>query len=388
MQFPHFFIFSFVSLRSVTMAGIYVHIPFCKSRCIYCGFYSTTLLPRQDEYVDCLLRELQMRKGYLKGEKVSTIYLGGGTPSLLTPANLSHLCSRLVEYADNGIDEFTIECNPDDVTPDFCELLSKSGINRVSMGAQTFSDSRLSFLHRRHKASHISNAVHHLRNAGFKNISIDLMFGFPGETLNDWKYDIDKAMTLEVEHISAYSLMYEEGTALFKLLESGKIQETDEDTSLKMYDLLIKSLTQAGYEHYEISNFAKPGYHSRHNSSYWHRIPYLGIGAGAHSYDISSRQWNISDLNGYIQKLANGELAIDEIEILDATENYNDIITTALRTKQGIDLTTLSAADCSYLMEAAKKGMSTGNIIIEESHLRLTRKGLYISDSVMVDLIR
>lgn len=366
------------------MAGIYAHIPFCKSRCIYCGFYSSTLLSMQDDYVDAMLRELDSRKDYLVGEPVTTIYIGGGTPSMLSTKNLSRLCQRLKEFANGTLEEFTVECNPDDVTPELASLLFSLGVNRVSMGAQTFSDERLAFIHRRHKAHQVKEAVENLRNAGIRNISIDLMFGFPDETVENWKCDIEQALSLGVQHISAYSLMYEEGTALYKLLEEGKIKEISEEASLEMYETLITLLTQAGYEHYEISNFALPGYRSKHNSSYWKRVPYLGIGAAAHSYNLTSRQWNISNVKLYIE----GNNIVEDCELLDSTEQYNDLITTALRTREGIDLGSLSETDILFLTKAASKSIEQGNLIIENNHLHLTRKGIFISDAIMVELIK
>ena len=366
------------------MSGIYAHIPFCKSRCIYCGFYSTTLLSLQDEYVDAMLRELDNRKDYLPDEPVTTIYIGGGTPSMLSSHNLSRLCLQLKEFAGSSLQEFTVECNPDDITPQLASLLYSLGVNRVSMGAQTFSDERLAFIHRRHKAHQVKEAVENLRKAGITNISIDLMFGFPDETVENWKCDIEQALSLGVQHISAYSLMYEEGTPLYRLLENGKIKEINEELSLEMYDTLINLLSDAGYEHYEISNFALPGYRSKHNSSYWKRIPYLGIGAAAHSYDLTSRQWNVSDVKLYIK----GYNIVEDCELLNDIEQHNDLITTALRTREGIDLGTLSETDRQFLVKAASKSIEQGNLIIENNHLHLTRKGLFISDAVMVELIR
>lgn len=366
------------------MSGIYAHIPFCKSRCIYCGFYSTTLLPLQDEYVDAMLHELDERKDYLNGDPVTTIYIGGGTPSMLSMDNLARLCKHLKNFAGDSVEEFTVECNPDDVTSELATLLYKNGVNRVSMGAQTFSDERLAFIHRRHKAHQVKEAVENLRNAGIKNISVDLMFGFPDETIENWKSDIEQALSLEVQHISAYSLMYEEGTPLYKLLEDGKIKEISEETSLEMYETLITLLTNAGYEHYEISNFALPGYRSKHNSSYWKRVSYLGIGAAAHSYNLTSRQWNVSDIKLYIK----GDNIIEDSELLDSTEQYNDLVTTALRTCEGINLTTLSKEDRKYILKASEKSIRQGNLIIENNHIHLTRKGIFISDAVMVELIK
>ena len=388
MTFPFAFDGKYVYLHfynyELSMSGIYAHIPFCKSRCIYCGFYSTTLLSLQDEYVDAMLRELDNRRDYLPDEPVTTIYIGGGTPSMLSSHNLSRLCFSLKDFAGESLEEFTVECNPDDITPELASLLYSLGVNRVSMGAQTFSDKRLAFIHRRHKAYQVKEAVENLRNAEIRNISIDLMFGFPDETVENWKCDIEQALSLGVQHISAYSLMYEEGTPLYKLLEEGKIKEISEDVSLEMYETLITLLTQAGYEHYEISNFALPGYRSKHNSSYWKRVPYLGIGAAAHSYNLTSRQWNVSDVKLYTK----GDNIIEDCELLDSTEQYNDLITTALRTREGIDLDSLSKAAKLFLTKAASKSIEQENIRIENNHLHLTRKGLFISDAVMVELIR
>jgi oxygen-independent coproporphyrinogen-3 oxidase len=331
-----------------------------------------------------MLRELDNRKDYLPDEPVTTIYIGGGTPSMLSSHNLSRLCFSLKDFAGESLEEFTVECNPDDITPELASLLYSLGVNRVSMGAQTFSDERLAFIHRRHKAYQVKEAVENLRNVGIRNISIDLMFGFPDETVDNWKCDIEQALSLGVQHISAYSLMYEEGTPLYKLLEEGKIKEISEDVSLEMYETLITLLTQAGYEHYEISNFALLGYRSKHNSSYWKRVPYLGIGAAAHSYNLTSRQWNVSDVKLYIK----GDNIIEDCELLDNIEQYNDLITTALRTREGIDIDSLSETDKLFLTKAANKSIEQGNLIIENNHLHLTRKGLFISDAVMVELIR
>lgn len=370
------------------MSGIYVHIPFCKSRCIYCGFYSTTLENLQDCYIDSVIKEIDIRKDYLTKE-VKTVYIGGGTPSVLSHNNIIRLCGKLRSIAPT-VEEFTIECNPDDVTEDYATMLAANGVSRVSMGAQTFSEQRLRFLHRRHKSDDVERAVKALRNAGIKNISIDLMFGFPQETIAEWENDIDKVISLGVEHVSAYSLMYEEGTPLYSLLEKGKIEEVDEEVSRNMYDVLIDKLTAAGYEQYEISNFSRPGFHSRHNSSYWDGTEYLGIGAAAHSYDGKSRQWNIADVKRYTEFLASGnptEDYIEEREILTETELYNDIITTALRTRKGIDLARIKESDRSFLLASAANDIEIGNLTIEDNHLHLTRKGLYISDAVMVNLI-
>lgn len=372
------------------MAGIYIHIPFCKSRCIYCGFYSTTLLDLRKKYINAVCREMELRKNYIR-EPFSTIYLGGGTPSLLDEAELTKLFLYIYNVYDVDRNaEITMECNPDDITPEFTNMLSRLSINRVSMGAQTFADSRLRLLHRRHNSDEVKHAVKLLREAGIKNISIDLMFGFPDESLSQWKEDISAAMALNVEHISAYSLMYEEDTPLWKMLDTGKVKEIDEELSLTMFKELVCQLTDAGYEHYEISNFARPGYRSRHNSSYWHQVPYIGLGAAAHSFDLNSRQWNVADLKLYIEEINNGIIPMEREE-LDNDTTFNDIITTALRTSDGIDLnameTRLGKRYRNTLISAAGKHIEQGLLEIRHDRLRLTAEGIFISDMVMSDLM-
>lgn len=365
------------------MAGLYVHIPFCTSRCVYCGFYSTTSYAAQDRYIDCLCREMELRPH--KTETINTVYIGGGTPSILTPRNIDRLLIYINKVYDVSADaEITIECNPDDVCKDGFYL--PESINRVSMGAQTFSQKQLRFVNRRHTAQQVAIAVSRLRAMGIKNISIDLMFGFPDETMDDWQHDIDRALSLDVEHISAYSLMYEEGTPLFRMLEAGKIREIDEDLSVSMYDTMAKRLTDAGYDHYEISNFAKPGYRSRHNSSYWNETPYIGIGAAAHSYDKVTRRWNIADLQTYMDSIERGIVPC-EVENIDANTRYDDLITTALRTKDGICLDTLSKQHRNYLLKNAESYIQQGFMLIENGRIRLTRDGIHISDRIMSDLM-
>ncbi len=383
------------------MAGLYIHIPFCESRCIYCGFYSTTSLKLRDAYIDSLCKEMTMRP---ITSEIETIYLGGGTPSQLTDAQLIRLFGHIKEYLSNekrrwkseesnsifdGM-EITMECNPDDVTESFCKTLGRLPVNRISMGVQTFSDARLRFLHRRHNAKQAWKAVDQLRAAGIRNISIDLMFGFPGESLSDWQDDLRKATEMGVEHISAYSLMYEEGTPLFRLLEQGKVKETDEETSRKMYEMLTATLTKAGYEHYEISNFARPGRRSSHNSSYWHEVPYIGIGAAAHSYDLATRSWNTANINEYIETISQGKRPMEQ-ETLSPTTRYNDLITTALRTSDGIEIDhvarELGEDFARRLTAEAQPHIARGLMKIKDGRLSLTHEGLFISDAVMSDFM-
>lgn len=378
------------------MAGLYVHIPFCATRCSYCGFYSTTKLDLQDRYVDSLCREIALRKEYLSSYStdskaantiIRTIYIGGGTPSQLSRYSLEKLFHAIDTYLECSPEEVTMEVNPDDVTNDLAETISALHINRVSMGAQTFDDNRLKFLNRRHKSFQVERAIDILHEHGVGNISIDLMFGFPGQTCDSWKEDVRRAISLDIQHISAYSLMYEEGTRLYRMLKENMIKEIDEEVSLNMYNELINILCGAGYEHYEISNFAKKGYRALHNSSYWHDIPYLGIGAAAHSYNIKSRQWNVSDINKYIESISYDTVPFT-FESIDADTHYNDIVTTELRTSEGIDLSRLADKYVQYIVKQAARHVTDKTVDINDGHLKLTREGLYISDMIMSDLMK
>lgn len=372
------------------MTGLYIHIPFCASRCVYCGFYSTTLPALRDAYVDALCQELTLRAEELPAdEAITTIYLGGGTPSQLTTDQLDRLFSYIYKVYRPQSVEVTMECNPDDITPAFADWIAQSPIDRISMGAQTFSDDRLRLLRRRHTAAEVRRATTLLRQAGIRNISIDLMFGFPGETLADWEQDIDEALRLGVEHISAYSLMYEEGTTLHRWLSEGRIQEIDDDLSLRMYDCLVDRLTAAGYRHYEISNFALPQRESRHNSSYWRDMPYMGLGASAHSFDGRQRSWNVADIETYIAAIGRGELPCT-VEALDPDTHYEDVVLTSLRTAEGIDLGKIQrdfgSQRLDFLLAAADQDLRQGYLVREDDHLRLTRRGIYLSDGITARL--
>lgn len=371
---------------------MYIHIPFCESRCIYCGFYSTTLASLKEEYVDAILREMEMRRDSFT-EPLRTIYFGGGTPSTLPTELLQRIIGGINKnYDTTEVVEWTMECNPDDVTPEFARWIGTSPINRVSMGAQTFDDKRLRWLRRRHVAGQVSEAVSLLRANGITNISIDLMFGFPGQTVEEWLKDITTLVRLNPEHISAYSLMYEEGTPLGRMLDNGEVKEISEEDSREMYYTLIDTLTKAGYEHYEISNFAKADHESVHNSSYWHDVPYIGIGAAAHSFDKVTRSWNVSDVRKYINAINNGTRPYED-EAIDTVTRYNDLITTALRTRQGIDITKVTASNgygedaAEYLLRQAEPLIAQGMLARDGNFIHLTRKALFVSDNVMVELI-
>ncbi len=363
------------------MTGIYIHIPFCASRCIYCNFYSTTRRDERQHYVDALCREMELRP---VNDSIATLYLGGGTPSQLSPQQLQQLFDRLyIIYKVEDAAEVTIECNPDDVTEDFAGALASLPVNRVSMGVQTFDDQRLRFLHRRHNASQVPIAIDRLRKVGIHNISIDLMYGFPEETLEDWQQDIKAAVKQNVEHLSAYCLSIEEGTPLYKM----HLPAADEEIERQMYELLIDNLTIAGYEHYEISNFARHGFRSRHNSSYWKDVPYIGLGAAAHSYDLKHRRWNPDDLSIYMKGIE-ADNPIFEQETLDAVTRYNDRVMLSLRTCEGVSLDALSIDDRRYLLTMAAKYVKEGLLKQEEGRLFFSRQGLFVSDMVMSDLMR
>ena len=377
------------------MPGIYIHVPFCESRCAYCDFYSTTLMRHRSAYVDTVCRELQLRLPELQGAPIETIYLGGGTPSTLTIEELSSILTSLLNFHLSSFNfqlaEITLEANPDDLTEAYVQGLRTLPFNRVSIGIQSFHDRTLRLVGRRHTAQEAIEAVHRCQQMGLTNISIDLMYGLPGETLDDWAYSLDQAIALGVPHISAYHLTYEEDTRLWRMKEQGIVSPIDEEQSIRAFELLREKLLAAGYEHYEISNFALPGYHSRHNSSYWQGIPYIGIGPGAHSYDGTDRRWNLSSLTDYIAT-PEGEDVPHEVEHLTTEERYDERIITELRTARGIDLTSLLAdfgeRYHAHCLRCATPYIHRGQLIhTADNHLRLTPESIFISDAVMRDLL-
>ena len=373
------------------MAGIYIHIPFCKRRCIYCDFFSTTQSEKKAEYVHALVRELEMRKDYVGDEEIETIYLGGGTPSQLSQEELEEIFAYIYKVYKVAPDaEITLEANPDDLTPEYVSMLRTLPVNRISMGIQTFQEETLKLLHRRHTARQAIEAFRRCREAGFQNISIDLMYGLPGETLETWEQDLQQAVDLHPEHISAYHLIYEEGTTLWNLREQNKVEEAEEELSLTLFKTLIERLTKAGYQHYEISNFCLPGLHSRHNSSYWTGKKYLGCGPSAHSFDGISRQWNVSSLEKYLEGIRSNQLDF-ELENLDLYTRYNDFVITSIRTCWGMSLaqlrTTYGETLYNYCLRMAKPHIEQGVLEIKEDTLKLTPQGIFISDGIMSDLL-
>jgi len=333
---------------------------------------------------------MSMRSG--EADSIGTIYLGGGTPSLLSHESLAQLFQQ-IDDVFNVVDgaEITIECNPDDVTDDFVHMLATLPVNRVSMGAQTFSDQRLAFLHRRHQACQVPRAMDLLQDAGITNISVDLIYGFPDETIDEWKQDIDEVLKLKATHLSAYALSYEDGTTLKRMLDEGRVKELEDELQRNMYYYLEDRLLESGYEHYEISNFAKPGFRSRHNGNYWNHTPYLGIGAGAHSLvlegGIYSRQWNVDDLATYMAGVERGCLE-KGTEMLDGQTWYNEQIMTALRTVEGLNINEVGIEMKDYCLQQARKYILTGWLQQVDNRLCLTREGLFVSDLVMSDLMK
>lgn len=373
------------------MAGIYIHIPFCKQRCIYCDFYTTTNLIDRQNYMDALCREAELRKDYIEGEVVNTIYFGGGTPSLLQSADFEQIFHSLYKNFNVSADaEITLEANPDDLSSDYIKLLQDLPVNRLSMGVQSFNDRELKFLNRRHDAKQAIDVVQKCRKAGFNNISIDLMYGLPEQTMDIWKYNLHQAVELDVQHISAYHLIYEEKTKLYRLLEKGRVKTIEENLSVDMFSEMIDQFRQAGFEHYEISNFAKEGFISKHNSSYWLGTKYLGLGSSAHSFDGENRAWNISSVKEYIKGI-DGQNPDITMEYLDENMRYNDFILTGLRTKWGVDLKQLEQKfgdlKLNYCLQNIQKHIDRDKVIKVEDKLKLTQDGIFISDDIMSDLM-
>lgn len=353
----------------------YIHIPFCVSRCAYCDFFSTTALERRTEYAGALVREIAMRRD----GKAETVYFGGGTPSVLEPDDIRRVMEALPP-ADTGA-EITMEANPGDLAKDKLLLLRAAGVNRLSIGVQSFDDTLLRRIGRRHNGQQALRAVRDAQEAEFGNISIDLMYGLPGQDMAAWRKDMETALQTGIRHLSCYCLSYEKGTRLTRQLERGEVKEQDEDTLNAMYDLLCDRLEQAGFEHYEVSNFALPSFRSRHNSSYWTDEPYIGLGAGAHSYDAArrTRSWNVSDLDAYIAAVRRGERPCGQ-ETLTEEQHRMERIMLGLRTKEGVRKELVT--DHPHLRDYLSRRMlrDTG------THYAVTREGIRLLNRIVEDL--
>ena len=360
------------------MAGIYIHIPFCKSRCKYCDFFSTTHLEKRAQYVAALLEEWRMRAHEVK-EPIRTIYIGGGTPSTLAVDSLKLIVDSLLLNVESQEQEITMEVNPGDVTAEKAHAWRAIGINRLSIGIQSFDDKLLQLIGRRHTAEQARKAVAAAQAAGFDNISIDLMYALPSQTMEQWQKDVAEALQMGVQHISTYGLIYEEGTVLMTLLDHGVIEAVDEDTEMQMYDYLVGQLAANNFEHYEVSNFALPSRQSRHNSSYWNNTPYIGLGAGAHSYDGQVRQWNISNLDTYIAQAMAHQLQ-PEKEVLSEEQRHTERVMLRLRTNSGIGIDEIDRSK-------AQPYIAQGMLIEKDNRIVATTKGYHILNRIIEDLI-
>lgn len=350
--------------------GIYIHIPFCVSRCKYCDFYSTTLLPLQEQYIEMVCREIRERLYTTP----ATIYFGGGTPSLLPTPLLERI---LTTIGITTVQEITLEANPGDITIEKLQDWQRVGINRLSIGIQSFHDNFLRLLGRRHTAQQAIQSVQLAQQVGFNNISVDLMYALPNETLEDVQGDIDHLLDLHVQHISTYCLSYEQGTPFYQMLQRHELSEVDEEVCNEMYDTICSRLQKTGYEHYEVSNFALKGYHSQHNSSYWDFTPYIGIGAGAHSYDGKCcRRENVPDIQTYLS----GKDYYTE-EYLTDIDHYNEQVMLGLRTQQGIPSTLIDTNE-------EKRLCQQGLLRRLNNHLVVTQQGLHLLNQIIISLMR
>ena len=368
------------------MSGLYIHIPYCAKLCYYCDFHFSLNLKTRNGFVDAVCRELQLRKDFFS-TPVETIYFGGGTPSLLTGEEIGQIVSTMYEtFQIQPNAEFSFECNPDDLTASYCESLLKQGVNRLSIGIQSFYDDDLQLLNRRHSATTAQSAVRTAQTAGFQNITIDLIYGLPNMTMERWKKNLDEVGKLNVQHLSAYSLMVEEHTALHKFVRTGKFILPPEEYVLEQFNYLIDWTKANDFEQYEISNFAKNGMYSKHNTSYWTGKPYLGVGPSAHSFDGEKRFWNIAHNAKYIAALRDGVIPC-ETEILTTRDKYNELIMTGLRAKQGVNESVITQI---FPQEYIQNFIFCKNKFLEQNLLQengtfvsLTRKGIMVSDMIM-----
>lgn len=373
------------------MAGIYIHIPFCKKLCFYCDFYHVVSVKDSGSFIDALLKEAAQRKDYLKNETVTTVYFGGGTPSVFSVEEIGRILTQINKYFTLSEDcEITIELNPDDVNPEYLKNLKALNINRISLGIQSWHDADLKLLNRRHDAAGAVSALKNTLSSGFSNVTIDLIYGIPGMTFKDWESNLDFTFTFDIKHLSAYHLTIEPGTVFGKMLDKGDIAEIDENDSAAQFNALIEKTEKAGFVQYEISNFGKPGYFSIHNSNYWKQVNYLGLGPSAHSFNGYSRQWNVRDLKGYIKAVGNGK-SFFESEELDTKTRFNEYIMTSLRTMWGIDLEYVEKIfekeGYDYVLNLSWKYRNYGLMKLEKNSLVLTNQGKLISDNIISEFM-
>ena len=365
------------------MAGLYFHIPFCKRICGYCDFFRVADLRLMDDVVMAMHAEMEEQRNFITDNKIRTIYFGGGTPSLVAPAEIQSFIEHSAELWDcSGVEEVTIEANPDDVSDEYVEALRKTAVNRVSLGVQSFDDAELRFMNRRHSAADAVAAVKRLQDAGIENITVDLIFGvdgFGGEVI---ERNVERVLSLGVQHVSAYHLTIEQNTTFGRRLQRGDMREVAESVSESEYALIDTMLTKAGYEHYEVSNYALPGFRSRHNSSYWHGAQYLGIGVGAHSFNGDVRHWSQQTVGEYCEKR---EYEIDE---LTQRDRLNEYVMTSLRCAEGIDMGYLASrfgeVNIQKIVDGAGKWLLSGDILLEDNRLRIPVDRFLISDATSI----
>ncbi len=371
------------------MSGIYIHIPFCKQACHYCDFHFSTSLKKKSELVSALQNELVLRKNELPNEPIKTIYFGGGTPSLLNLEELTAIFKTIyTEFTIAENPEITLEANPDDLSEEKINELANSKINRLSIGVQSFFEEDLKLMNRAHNAEEALNSIK-LARSKFDNISVDLIYGIPGMSNERWQKNIQILLDLDIPHISSYALTVEPNTALQKFIEKGKIKPVDDAVAAQHFETLRTVLKNAGFEHYEFSNYGKPGYFSQNNTAYWLGKPYLGIGPSAHSYDGNSRKWNIANNTLYIKAIERSELPL-EVEELSITDRYNEYIMTRLRTYFGVDLVEVESKFgkeyLEYLKEQSVVLFEKELLRIENDVMHITEKGTFLSDGIAADL--
>jgi oxygen-independent coproporphyrinogen-3 oxidase len=368
------------------MAGIYIHIPYCRHKCNYCNFYSLASTRYMDRVADAIISELLQRKSYLKGHNVETVYFGGGTPSILEMPDIERIINAVYKNFPVSIDaEITLEANPDDLSPQKLNALKKAGINRLSIGIQSFRQEDLGFLSRTHTSEQVTQCISDSMQAGFHNLSIDLIYGIPTLTDEGWEQNLQKAFSFSIPHISTYSLTVEDKTPLEILIRKGTMKPVDENRSLSHYDILCRMMQEQGYSHYEVSNFCLPGAWSRHNTAYWQGKPYLGLGPSAHSFNGVSRCWNVANLAEYIQSIGAGKVKAEQ-EILSPTMQLNELIMTSLRTMWGCDLAEVKKKfgdKCANnLLDGASVFIAAKQMIYHDGKLMLTPEGRLFTDGI------
>lgn len=364
------------------MSGIYIHIPFCRSKCAYCGFYSIATAKRQAEFLEALKQEIVQRKDYLYGEKVETVYFGGGTPSLLTIQEIQGVLEGLHDHFEiDPAAEVTLEANPDTLSLEYLNGLGSLGVNRLSMGIQSFFDEDLNYLGRRHHAEHALQCIGWAKEAGFENISIDLIYGLPTSDADRWNRNLDRFFELDLPHLSAYALTLEPNSILTRQIEQGRTLPVNEEDAVRDYGILCQKMAQHGFQHYEISNFCKPGRHSRHNSSYWFGIPYVGFGPSAHSYDGASRQWNVSSVESYCQLYSAPHRGAISAEKLTSEDRYNEYVMLRLRTMWGIDLHHIQCEMGERFFEHCERQAQP---LLAQGRLSQNQEILYLNDEQML----